>query len=66
MTNSSTDKQRRLIEQVSDGHFTQTDSPDGMGNTLGPDVSAERQRAEDAKVKTHDVEADAAEDDVEP
>ena len=37
-----------------DKHITTPDSVDGMGSTLGEDVSPEHQRVEDARNGAHD------------
>ena len=48
------DKPQSTINAPWDKHFTAPDSVDGIGPTLGPDVSPKHQRTEDALNGAHD------------
>ena len=48
-TSPATDRSRP--EDVSDRPFTEPETDDGMGPTLGEDVSPEHERAEDARYR---------------
>ena len=47
---------KNIFEEMFDGPLVKPDSDDGMGPTVGGDVSAERQRREDARNGVQDTD----------
>ncbi len=51
---------KNAFEQMFDRPVTQPDNDDGMGPTLGEDVSVEHERAENVRNGAHDVKDEEA------